>query len=118
MTDYTRPRRRILFVYGLRSLPRDALLRGNVADWLREQRIPAQWMPALRGWAVRTERVGDIVARAETAGITVRMKGAYVAPDRVSPTDNTSVLARSGCPPTTEVQVDGQLALLEVGEAS
>jgi hypothetical protein len=113
MSGITRPKRRILFVYGLRTAVKDdSLLRGNVFDWLRAERIPAQWSNIHRGWLVRTERVGDIVARAETAGIAVRMKGAYVQPEPDRVDDNNLVLT----PPTTEVQVDGQLALLdEVG---
>lgn len=109
----TREPRRILFIYGLQqSAKPDSLIRGNVYDWLRAERIPAQWSHRLRGWMVRTERVGDLVARAELAGITVRMKGLYVLP--AEPVRYPS----QRCEPAVETTVDGQLALLEVGDAS
>ncbi|HMM93979.1 hypothetical protein [Phycicoccus sp.] len=109
----TRSTRRVLFVYGLAGTTKpDSLLRGNILDWLRDEGIPAQWSNRLRGWRVRTERVGDIIARAESAGITVRMKGCYVIPPE-------PIRHGSSCrQPIAEVTVDGQLALLEVGEAS
>ncbi|MGO4662910.1 hypothetical protein AB4Z14_13670 [Terrabacter sp. 2TAF16] len=64
-----------MFVYSIATSSRHSLLRGNVADWLRTQRVPVQRARSLKGWTIRTEHVGDVVARAERDGITVRMMG-------------------------------------------
>ncbi|MGG5260824.1 hypothetical protein [Phycicoccus avicenniae] len=111
----SRPVRRIVFVYSLPDSPKPhRLLRGNVRDWLREEGIPAMWTNRLRGWFIHEDRVADIVARAEAAGIAVRMRGVYV----VAEPDPTPRQTPIRGPQTIEVPVDGQLALLEVGEAS
>jgi len=34
------------------------------------------WSPLRKGWQVRTDRIGDLIARAELDGFDVRMKGA------------------------------------------
>ncbi|WP_295700431.1 hypothetical protein [Lapillicoccus sp.] len=64
-----------LLVYGLPDNLRYSLLRGPILDFLQDNRIPAQWTPRLRGWTVRTERIGDLIALAELAGYVVRMRG-------------------------------------------
>lgn len=64
-----------LYVYGLRENTRYTLIRGFLMDWLRAERIPALWSPTYKGWHVRTDRLGDLLARAELAGFDVRMKG-------------------------------------------
>lgn len=64
-----------LLVYGLKESSRYTLLRGPLGAWLRDEEIPATWTPRLRGWCVRTERVGDVIACAEVAGLHVQMKG-------------------------------------------
>ncbi len=67
---------RRIYVYGLAENLRYALVRGHLRDWLKAEGIPAMWSPPRKGWYVRTERVGDLMARAEIAGYVVRMKGA------------------------------------------
>ncbi|WP_270888621.1 hypothetical protein [Pedococcus sp. 5OH_020] len=64
-----------LYVWGLAENVKYSLLRGHLGDWLKAEAIPAQWTPRLHGWCVRTERVGDLIARAEHAGYQVRMRG-------------------------------------------
>lgn len=64
-----------MFVYGLRDNLRYSLIRGNIGDWLRAENIPVQNSNTLKGWTIRTERVGDLIARAEYAGVHVQMKG-------------------------------------------
>ncbi len=70
----------IILVYGLPENVRYTLVRtpqwGRVKAWLDASSIPATWTPRLRGWCVRTERMGDLIARAEQAGFVVKMKGA------------------------------------------
>jgi hypothetical protein len=64
-----------LYVYGLPENIRYTLIRGNLRDWLKAEHIPALWSNTYRGWHVRTERIGDLIARAEHAGYDVHMKG-------------------------------------------
>ena len=64
-----------MFVYGQPESPRYALVKGNLRDWLRENRIPAMYSPIKRGWNVRVDRLGDVIALAESQGIRVRLKG-------------------------------------------
>lgn len=64
---------RRLYVYGLRDSLRYTLVRGDLRDWLTGNGIPAMWMPRLKGWCVRTERIGDLIAQQD--GYSVRMKG-------------------------------------------
>ena len=63
-----------LFVYASHSA-RHALIKGNIRDWLRDNRIPAMYTAMHRGWLVRQDRVADLVARAEHDGILVHVKG-------------------------------------------
>ncbi|WP_155892994.1 hypothetical protein [Intrasporangium chromatireducens] len=65
-----------MFVYGMPDSPRYALVKGRLRDWLCENGIPAMWSPPLRGWRVRLDRLGDVLALAERDGIRVHMKGA------------------------------------------
>lgn len=64
-----------VYVYGLRDNARYTLIRGHLREWLKAEGIPAMWSLTYRGWHVRTERIGDLIARAELAGYQVRMKG-------------------------------------------
>jgi hypothetical protein len=64
-----------VYIYGQRSNPRYTLVRGMIRGWLIERQIPAMWSPMHKGWHVRTERVGDLIAQAELDGFEVRMKG-------------------------------------------
>ena len=66
---------RPILVYGMPNSDRYTLIKGPIHDWLIEQRITATWTPRLNGWCVRTERLGDLIARAEHDGYVVRMKG-------------------------------------------
>ena len=66
---------RRLYVYGTDNL-RYTLVRGHLREWLRDNGIPAMWSPLRKGWQVRTDRIGDLIARAELDGFDVRMKGA------------------------------------------
>lgn len=63
-----------LYVYDLPD-SHYTLVRGRLRDWLTAQRIPALNSPRLRGWQVRTERVPDLLAKAEADGFEVRLKG-------------------------------------------
>lgn len=65
-----------MFVYGQPDSTRYALVKGNVRDWLRDNGIPAMYSPSKRGWHVRLDRLGDMLALAESQGIRVHMKGA------------------------------------------
>lgn len=68
---------RRLYVWGISGNLRYTLVRGvNLRDWLRDSGIPAMWSPLRKGWQVRTDRIGDLIARAELDGFDVRMKGA------------------------------------------
>lgn len=65
-----------VYVYGLPENVRYTLVRGvNLRDWLRDRSIPAMWSPARKGWLIRNDRLGDVLARAELDGYDVRMKG-------------------------------------------
>jgi hypothetical protein len=66
---------RYLYVYGSKDDSRYALIRGNLRDWLKAESIPAMRSITHKGWHVRTERVADLIARAEHAGYDVRLKG-------------------------------------------
>jgi hypothetical protein len=66
-----------MFVYGQADNSRYALIKGaGLRDWLRDNKIPAMYSASRRGWHLRTERVGDVVALAEVDGYRVRFKGA------------------------------------------
>ena len=68
---------RRLYVLGISGNLRYTLVRGvDLRDWLRDNGIPAMWSPLRKGWQVRTDRIGDLIARAELDGFDVRMKGA------------------------------------------
>lgn len=68
---------RRLYVWGISGNLRYTLVRGvDLRDWLRDNGIPAMWSPLRKGWQVRTDRIGDLIARAELDGFEVRMKGA------------------------------------------
>lgn len=54
------------------SDPRYVLLKGAQRQWLKDEGIPALWVPAHRGWFLRRERVADVTARLEHAGYSVR----------------------------------------------
>ena len=56
------------------SQGRYALVKGHVRDFLRDNRIPALYSPSQRGWHVRMDRIADVIAQAEQAGIRVRVK--------------------------------------------
>lgn len=64
-----------VYVYGLRESPRYSLVRGHLGQWLKAEHIPAMYSITYKGWHIRTERIGDLIARAEHAGYEVRMKG-------------------------------------------
>ena len=67
---------RAMFVYP--ESARHALVTGALRDFLRDNGIPAQYLPARRGWLVRSERLADVVAMAERDGFRVRhMKGTH-----------------------------------------
>lgn len=53
---------------------RYALVKGRVRDFLRDNRIPALYSASRRGWHVRMDRISDVIAQAESAGIRVRVK--------------------------------------------
>ncbi len=65
-----------LYVYGLPGNARSTLVRGPLHEWLKGHGVPAMWTPRLKGWCVRTERIGDLIALAERDGLRVHMKGA------------------------------------------
>lgn len=67
---------RRLYVYGMPENVRYTLVRGHLREWLKDSAIPAMWSPARKGWLIRTDRIGDVLARAELDGYDVRMKGA------------------------------------------
>ncbi len=52
---------------------RHALVRAAARDWLRVNGIPALRSNTHRGYHVRAERLGDLVARAELDGWHVRV---------------------------------------------
>jgi hypothetical protein len=62
------------FVYGLPG-GRNALVRGRLRDWFVSKGIPAQNVPRLKGWRVRVDRIGDVIALLEADGFRVQMKG-------------------------------------------
>jgi hypothetical protein len=64
-----------IYVYGLRENVRYTLLRGQLGAWFKARGIPATRTPRLKGWCVRSERIGDVIALAESDGFEVRMKG-------------------------------------------
>lgn len=65
-----------LYVYGMAAEnTRYTLVRGFIRDWLKNEGIPAMYSITYKGWHIRTERIGDVIARAEHAGYDVRMKG-------------------------------------------
>lgn len=51
---------------------RHVLLKGALRQWLKDERIPAMWAPAHRGWFLARTRVPDVTARLEHAGYTVK----------------------------------------------
>ena len=70
-----------IYVYGLPERnSRYTLIRGHLRDWLKAENIPALRSVTHRGWCVRTERIGDLIARAEHAGFEVHMKGPVARP--------------------------------------
>lgn len=75
----SRNRQPRIYVYGDEGNLRYVTLRTpdwqTVRDWLVTNDIPATWSPTFRGWHVRTDRIGDAVARAEIDGFRVIMKG-------------------------------------------
>jgi hypothetical protein len=52
---------------------RHALIRAGARQWLRDSGIPAMHSNVDRGFHVRQERVGDLLARAERDGWTVHV---------------------------------------------
>lgn len=70
----------VLYVYGLRENARYTLIRSP--QWASTQalldRANAHPMRSrrLRGWCVRSERIGDVIAAAEGEGVRVVMRGA------------------------------------------
>jgi hypothetical protein len=64
-----------VYVYPTAEGERYTLVRGPLRDWLKAESIPALRSITHKGWHVRTERIGDLIARAEHAGYEVRMKG-------------------------------------------
>lgn len=63
---------RTFYVYTPQVAGRYVLLRGvGAAHWLRAQKIPAVRTATRRGFDVRAERLPDLLARAEAAGIRV-----------------------------------------------
>ena len=106
-----RPPRLVAFIYSdVPNLPRDVLVRGNVRDWLVEAGVPAQRSARLRGWLVRRETAPDLMAKAQRDGVLVRTRGDYAPP--VPPT------VPAPRPVVAPTSVDGQLALLEVGDVA
>ena len=69
-----------VYVYGMRENTRYTLVRGHLRDWLKAEAIPAMYSITYKGWHVRTERIGDLIARAEHAGYDVHMKGEVTRP--------------------------------------
>lgn len=69
-----------IYVYGMPENSRYTLIRGHLRDWLKAENIPAMHSVTYKGWHVRTERIGDLIARAEHAGYEVHMKGRVVRP--------------------------------------
>ena len=71
---------RVVFVYGLPENLRYSLLRSphwrSTRDMLTRAGVNAQWSRLRRGWTVRTERVGDVIAVAEAEGFRIVMRGA------------------------------------------
>jgi hypothetical protein len=66
---------RRIYAYGMPENVRYTLVRGHLREWLREHSIPAMWSPARKGWLIRTDRLGDVLALAELDGYDVRLKG-------------------------------------------
>lgn len=54
--------------------PRHVLMRGPLGGFLKAARIPAMWSPRSRGWWVRRERVGDVLAQLAHDGYDVQSK--------------------------------------------
>ncbi len=50
---------------------RYALLRGYAGFWCKDNRVPAYRSNMRNGWWLRSERVADVVAGMELAGISV-----------------------------------------------
>ena len=69
-----------LYVYGLPANLRSTLLRSpqwrSARDMLERAGAHAQWSRVRLGWTVRTERLGDVMAAAESEGFRVVMRGA------------------------------------------
>ena len=70
-----------IIVYGLRENTRYTLVRSP--QWAATRGLLARaearqpmWSRRLRGWCVRTERIGDVLAVAQIEGVAVVMRGA------------------------------------------
>ena len=69
---------RQIYVYEMSS-PRYVLVRGFIREWLKSRDLPAMYSARLKGWCVRKDRLGDVLARAEFDGFDVRLKGQVAA---------------------------------------
>lgn len=97
------------------------LIRGNVRDWLKANRIPAMRSAMRRGWWVRRDRLPDLLARLDAAGFAVRTRSKLAPmPAPVPRSPRSAAEGHRGAFRThlQPVCVDGQLALLEVGESA
>ncbi len=69
----------VLYVYGI-THSRDSLVRSP--SWqaaqtlMRDANAPASWSRLLRGWRIRTDHLGDVLALAELTGWRIDMRGA------------------------------------------
>ena len=69
-----------IIVYGLRENARYTLVRSPqwsaTRELLARADVQAMWSRRLRGWCVRTEHIGDVLAIAQLEGVSVVMRGA------------------------------------------
>ena len=52
---------------------RYVVVKGRVREWLKDNNIPAMWLPRHRGFAVRRDRLPDLLALADMQGHRVRV---------------------------------------------
>ncbi len=55
------------------------IVTGRVRHWLRDNAIPAMWLPAHRGFCVRRDWLPDLLALADAQGHRVTLVGSEVS---------------------------------------
>ena len=52
---------------------RYVIVKGHVRQWLKDNGVPAMWLPRHRGFCMRRDRLPDLLALADVQGHRVRV---------------------------------------------